>query len=254
MKRVIVIPARLASQRLPNKPLADIHGVPMVVRTATQAAQASADRVVVAVDDERVAEVVTEHGFEALLTAATHPSGSDRTMEVAQRLGLEDQDVVVNVQGDEPLLPPQVIDALLDFVGTDTDTEIATVAEPLSSTADFLNPNVVKLVIDDRNRALYFSRAPVPYPRDEMEALDDAGVRGLGALRHVGMYAFRVAALADFVTQGGGRLEQTEKLEQLRWLQSGRSIAVLRWEAPIPGGVDTQADLKMVRDIIARGG
>lgn len=248
----VVIPARLASTRLPNKPLADIGGEPMVVRVARQAAQSRADDVIVAVDDERVLDAVTAAGLEAMLTAKDHPSGSDRVMQVADARGWADDDIVINVQGDEPLLPPAIIDQLADYMAASPQLDIATLSEPITSVDDFLNPNVVKVLTDIHDRALYFSRAPIPFPRDEMleDELDAEAVRRNGVQRHVGVYGFRVAALARFVKLTDSRLERIERLEQLRWLESGGSIAVLESVEPIPGGVDTPEDLLRVRQIV----
>jgi 3-deoxy-manno-octulosonate cytidylyltransferase (CMP-KDO synthetase) len=249
----VVIPARRASTRLPDKPLADIAGVPMIVRVARQASSSSAEDVVVAVDDEEVLAVVREAGFDAVLTAEDHPSGSDRVMEVAMQRGWPADDIVINVQGDEPLLPPIIIDQLAAYMAESENVEIATLSEPIGSAEDFSNPNVVKVLTDANDQALYFSRAPIPFPRDAMltDALTDSIVQQNNVQRHVGVYAFRVQALQRFVKLTDSRLERIERLEQLRWLEHGRRIAVLQSVASIPGGVDTPQDLARVRQIVA---
>jgi len=252
LKVHVVIPARLASTRLPNKPLADIAGVPMIVRVAQQASRSQADTVVVAVDDDVVAQVVADAGFDAMLTAPDHPSGSDRVMEVARRRDWPDDDIVINVQGDEPLLPPVLIDQLADAMQRNPSVEIATLSEPIAGVEDFLDPNVVKLVTDANNNALYFSRAPIPFPRDDAarQAITDATVASHNALRHVGVYGFRVLALSRFITLTNSRLENTERLEQLRWLEAGGKIAVLQSSEAVPGGVDTPEDLARVERLL----
>ncbi len=243
----VVIPARMASERLPGKPLAQIAGVPMIVRVVRQASQSKADSVVVAVDDEQVYRVVADAGYEAMMTSADHASGSDRVMEVVERAGWSQHDVVINVQGDEPLLPPLVIDELAAYMTANTDIEIATLSESLAQIEDFLNPNVVKVVTDAQGKALYFSRAPIPYPRDEnINALSATWLASGLAARHIGIYGFRAAALAQFVALPPSQLETIERLEQLRWLDAGKEIYVLPANQPIPGGVDTPADLARV--------
>jgi len=239
--------------RLPNKPLVDIVGMPMVVRVARRAALAQVDEVIVAVDDVQVQEVVAEAGFDVEMTSKDHISGSDRVMEVAARRAWSNQDIVINVQGDEPLLPPSVINQIAQYMKHDPHVAIATLSEPIESAADFVNPNVVKVVSDRSGRALYFSRASIPFPRDDVleEALTDAVVQQAHAQRHVGVYGFQVHALKHFVTLSDSRLERIERLEQLRWLEDGGRIDVLQSAVPIPGGVDTQEDLDKVRQIIA---
>lgn len=250
----VVIPARLASTRLPNKPLADIAGDPMIVHVARRASRSSADNVIVAVDDEQVLQVVSAAGFQTMLTARAHPSGSDRVMQVAQAQGWAADDIVINVQGDEPLLPPAIIDQLARYMGSSPEVEVATLSEPITSVEDFMNPNVVKVITDINHRALYFSRAPIPYPRDELAEgdLQVATVRQNNVQRHIGVYGFRVAALGRFIALTDSRLERIERLEQLRWLESGGSITVLESVEPIPGGVDTPEDLQRVRQIVAQ--
>ena len=249
MKSWVVIPARMASTRLPGKPLAAIAGKPMIVRVMQQAVQARVDGVVAAVDQEQVFSAVTEAGFDAVMTGMHHQSGSDRVMEVASLKGWQDEDVVINVQGDEPLIPPLVIDQLVVAMQEDGNMTMATLSEPIINADDFLNPNVVKVVTDRNGDALYFSRAPIPFPRDEI-ANDSVGE--FSAARHIGVYAFRVGALREFVNLSDSRLEVTEKLEQLRWLESGRQIRVLSSAAPVPGGVDTEEDRQRVENEILR--
>lgn len=242
----IVIPARFASTRLPGKPLADIAGEPMIVRVAAQAARSMASDVVVAVDDERVAEAVISAGWQAEMTREDHLSGSDRVMEVAARRGWSDDDIVINVQGDEPLLPPQVIDQLCQGMLAQPDVSMATLSEPIHEIADFLNPNVVKVLADDAGMAMTFSRSPIPYPRHTSGQEVPPG-----AARHVGIYGFRVSALRRFIALGESSLEGIEKLEQLRWLQASLPLLVIQAKESVPGGVDTPDDLARVQALFS---
>ncbi len=255
MKTCCVIPARFASTRLPGKPLALIDGVPMIVRVVRQVSLADLDHVVVAVDDERVRDVVADAGFEALMTRPDHPSGSDRVMEVVTSMGWGDDDIVINVQGDEPLIPPMVISQLADTLAAEPALHMATLSEPLSTPDDFSNPNVVKVVCDARGDALYFSRAPIPYPRDHMQTLHETvrteALEQTGASRHIGIYGFRVAGLRTFVGLTHSRLEQIERLEQLRWLEAGHRLRVIEASMAVPGGVDTPEDLARVASVLA---
>ncbi|WP_422015943.1 3-deoxy-manno-octulosonate cytidylyltransferase [Roseateles sp.] len=240
----VIVPARLASTRLPNKPLADIAGLPMIVRVARRAAESGADRVVVATDAPEVAAACAAHGVQALMTRADHPSGSDRLAEAVEQLGLADDAVVVNVQGDEPLIATAMIDACAATLAAQPDCVMATVAHALTDPSEFANPNVVKLVTDQAGRALYFSRAPIAWWRD-------GGGQPNGALRHVGLYAYRAGFLRRFPTLAVSPLEQIESLEQLRVLWHGERIAVhVSGERPGPG-VDTPEDLDRVRRLIA---
>ncbi len=251
MSFIAVIPARAASTRLPDKPLLDIGGKPMVVRTAEQAARSRAARVVVATDDERVAAAARRHGIEALLTRGDHPTGTDRLAEVVQRLGLAPDAVVVNVQGDEPLIDPGHIDEVAELLQRAPDAAIATCATPIADAAVLFNPNAVKVVCDRAGRALYFSRAPIPWARD---ALSDGARRladGLPALHHIGIYAYRARFLSLFPTLEAGTLERFESLEQLRALENGYSIAVHVTKNHPAAGVDTQEDLVRIREIFA---
>jgi len=239
----VIIPARLASTRLPNKPLADIAGLPMIVRVARRAAESSADQIVVATDSPEVAATCEAHGVKAVMTRADHPSGSDRLAEAATQLGLADDALVVNVQGDEPLIAPAMIDACATTLAAQTDCVMATVAHALTAPSEFANPNVVKLVTDKAGRALYFSRAPIAWWRDGAGAPHQA-------LRHVGIYAYRAGFLRSFPTLAVSPLEQIESLEQLRVLWHGERIAV-HVSADLPGpGVDTPEDLERVRRLL----
>jgi 3-deoxy-manno-octulosonate cytidylyltransferase (CMP-KDO synthetase) len=247
----VLIPARLASSRLPDKPLADIAGLPMVVRVALAAARSGASRVVVAADAQAIVDACLAHGTEALLTRTDHPSGSDRLAEACEQLGLDGDDLVVNVQGDEPLIAPAMIDACAALLRARPDCVMATVAHAISDVTEFSNPNVVKVVLDAAGRALYFSRAPIAWWRDGFAD----GIRQLPsappALRHVGLYAYRAGFLRRFPTLSVAPLETLESLEQLRVLWHGERIAVhVSAERPGPG-VDTADDLARVRAIFA---
>ena len=243
----IVIPARYASTRLPGKPLADIAGQPMIVRVAAAARRAQADCVWVATDDQRIAEAVRRHGFDAVMTSANHASGTDRIAEVADQLKWDDADIVVNVQGDEPLLDPALINAVAVALRGDPDAAMATAAHPLTAAADFFSPNVVKVVCDVRGRALYFSRAPIPWDRDHFADTRDSLPAGLPAQRHIGLYAYRVSFLRRFGQLAASPLEGCESLEQLRALWHGYPIQVVSVEHPPAPGVDTPEDLERVR-------
>ncbi len=246
----VVIPARMASTRLPDKPLADIGGLPMVVRVAQRALQSEASQVVVAADDERIVAACTTHGVQALLTRQDHLSGSDRLAEACQLLGLPDDAVVVNVQGDEPLIPPALINEVARVLSERPDASMSTAAHAIGSVEEFTNPNVVKVVMDARQMALYFSRAPIPWWR---EGQSDSGFKALPSpapLRHIGIYAYRAGFLALFPTLPPAPIETMESLEQLRALWHGHRIAVhVTPEAPGPG-VDTPQDLARVRSLI----
>lgn len=247
----VLIPARLASSRLPNKPLADINGVPMVVRVAQRALQSRASRTVVAADSVEIIEKCTQFGIQSVLTRADHFSGSDRLAEACNLLGLADEDIVVNVQGDEPLMDPMLIDAVASLLDERTDCAMSTAAHPIDQLDDLLNPNVVKVVLDARQTALYFSRSPIPAARDFAGAAWwQAGSQLPKPLRHVGIYAYRVGFLRQFPTLPQAPLEQLESLEQLRALWHGYRMAVhLTEHAPGPG-VDTPEDLERVRRLL----
>ncbi|OZI74460.1 3-deoxy-manno-octulosonate cytidylyltransferase [Bordetella genomosp. 12] len=253
MSFVALVPARAASTRLPDKPLADIAGKPMVVRVAERAAQSAASLVCVATDDERVARVVAEHGFQAVMTRADHPTGTDRLAEAVTLLGLADDAIVVNVQGDEPLIEPETIDAVARRLAATPAADIATCACPLADAQALFNPNVVKVVCDTQDRALYFSRAPIPWARDALAGGERVLAAGLPALHHIGLYAYRVGFLHRYPTLPQGQLERFESLEQLRAMEYGHSIVVYRSAAAPAAGVDTPADLERVRAIYAKG-
>lgn len=246
MGYTVLIPARLASTRLADKPLADIAGKPMVVRVAQQAALSGASLVVVAADSPSIVDACRLHGVHAVLTRTDHPSGSDRLAEASRLLGLAPDHVVVNVQGDEPLIAPALIDAVAALLEQRPAASMSTAAHPIDAVADFVNPNVVKAVLDAAGMALYFSRAPVPWWRDGFAA----GVAQLpmpAPLRHIGIYGYRVSFLQQFPALAQAPMEVCEALEQLRALWHGHRIAVhVTDEAPGPG-VDTPADLERVR-------
>ena len=258
MTFTVLVPARMASSRLPDKPLADLGGVPMVVRVARQAALSGARRVVVAADDARVIDACERHGVEAVLTRVDHASGSDRLAEACTLLELAGNDIVVNVQGDEPLIDPALIRQCADLLETDAQAVVATAAHAIDNVADFTNPNVVKVVLDARFRALYFSRAPLPWWRDAsaagQPALPVGGPMDGGALRHIGLYAYRAGYLRGFPQLAMAPLERLESLEQLRVLWHGDRIVVhIAPHAP-PGGVDTPEDLARVRALLGVSG
>jgi 3-deoxy-manno-octulosonate cytidylyltransferase (CMP-KDO synthetase) len=248
----VVIPARYASTRLPGKPLLDIAGSPMVRHVWERATRSSAARVVIATDDERIRTAAEAFGAEVCMTAATHPSGTDRLQEAVAALGLPGEAIVVNVQGDEPLIPPEVIDQVAANLSRAADCGMATLCEALGSVEAFLDPNIVKLVRDDRSRAIYFSRAPIPWPRDAFAADRTRLPEGFRPLRHIGIYAYRVDFLHRFVGWPLGTLEGRESLEQLRALEHGVGIHADHACAAIPGGVDTPADLVRVNALLTK--
>ncbi len=245
----VIVPARLASTRLPNKPLADIHGLPMVVRVAQRAAQSQAAQVVVAADSPEIVQACQNHGIRALLTQVDHPSGSDRLAEASALLGLGPNELVVNVQGDEPLINPQLIDQVAQLLVQRPMASMSTAAHEIQNVAEFINPNVVKVVVDQAQLALYFSRAPIPWWRDGFAH----GIQALptpAPLRHIGIYAYRVGFLQSFPSLPPAPIETGEALEQLRALWHGHKIAVhITPEAPGPG-VDTPEDLERVRALL----
>ncbi|MDF3841264.1 3-deoxy-manno-octulosonate cytidylyltransferase [Pseudomonas citronellolis] len=246
----VVIPARFASTRLPGKPLQDICGKPMVQHVWEQARKSAANRVVIATDDAHILEAANVFGAEALLTRVDHNSGTDRLAEVADALGLADDAIVVNVQGDEPLIPPAIIDQVAANLAAHPEAGIATLAEPIHELAALFNPNVVKVVTDLNGLALTFSRAPLPWARDAFAKEPDGLPQGVPYRRHIGIYAYRARFLRDFVAWGPCWLEDTECLEQLRALWHGVRIHVAdALEAP-QAGVDTAEDLERVRRIL----
>ena len=256
MSYTVLIPARLSSTRLPGKPLADIAGLPMVVRVARRAQQSTAARCVVAADDARIVDACLQHGVQALLTRNDHPSGSDRLAEACEQLGLDGNDAVVNVQGDEPLIEPALIDAVAHLLSARPEASMGTAAHPIASPADYRNPNVVKVVCDAKGLASYFSRAPIPFSRDHADeawwetAAATAGHAGFAPLRHIGIYSYRAGFLREFPRLSPAPTEAMEQLEQLRALWHGHRIAVhLTPDAP-GAGVDTPEDLQRVRALL----
>lgn len=248
---VALIPARRASTRLPDKVLADLAGKPMVVHVADKARASGASRVVVATDDPEVLRVVQAHGHAALMTRAEHPSGTDRLAEAAHALGLADHSIVVNVQGDEPLISPALIGAVAHELARRDDCAMSTACHAIDSAEEMFNPNIVKVVLDARDTALYFSRATIPWARDAFAADRSTLPPGLPIFRHMGIYAYRVGFLKAFPALSRAPIEAFEALEQLRALWHGHRIAVLRSQATAAPGVDTPADLALVRSILA---
>jgi 3-deoxy-manno-octulosonate cytidylyltransferase (CMP-KDO synthetase) len=239
----VVIPARYASVRLQGKPLLDIAGKPMVVRVAEQAQKSGASEIVIATDFEKIMQAAAEHSIKAVMTRVDHQSGTDRIAEVAQKLGWADDEIVVNVQGDEPLIDPQLINEVAQKLAQSQDAVMATACHAIHDEASLLNPNVVKVVLDANGNALYFSRAPIPYPRD------DAHKANIQALRHIGIYAYRVGFLKKYANLSVTELEKIESLEQLRVLHHGYNIGVTITQNAPASGVDTQEDLELVRQI-----
>jgi len=237
----VIIPARYASSRFPGKPLADLQGKPMVVRVCERAAQSGASGVHVATDDERIAAAVRAHGYSALMTRADHASGTDRLAEAARQLGLGEAEIVVNVQGDEPLVPPQLIVQVAKILQERGEASVATACHRIHDEASLASPNVVKVVMDAQGYALYFSRARIPYPREA----------GALCYRHAGLYAYRAGFLGKYARLEPCQIETAEALEQLRVLWHGYRIAVAISEADIPPGVDTPQDLETVRRLLS---
>lgn len=249
MSFIVIIPARLASTRLPNKPLADIKGKPMVVRVAERAKASGAARIVVATDHADILAACAAHGVEACMTRADHPSGTDRIAEVARTLGLPDDAVVVNLQGDEPLIDPSLLSACAARIGR--DVPMATCAHPLHDAQDAFNPNVVKVVLDKFGRALYFSRATIPWHRDAFAQSREQLPAGYVPLRHIGLYAYSNVFLQQYPQLAPSPLETIEALEQLRVLWHGVPIAVHVTHSAPAAGVDTPEDLARVRSYFA---
>ena len=250
----VVIPARFASTRLPGKPLLEIGGRPMVLHVLDRALAAGAVSVCVATDHQGVFDVVVASGGEAVMTRPDHPSGTDRLGEVVACRGWGDDDIIVNVQGDEPLIEPELIAAVARTLAASPAAAVATAAHPIDGADEFLNPNVVKVVCDAMGHAVYFSRAPVPWPRDAFAAQRVALPSGFPALRHVGLYAYRAGFLRRYASLAVSPLEQWEALEQLRVLWHGERIAVLQVPGAPATGVDTAEDLARVRAQFDRAG
>lgn len=251
---VVVIPARFASTRLPGKPLLDIAGQPMIQRVWARACESAASRVIIATDDQRIADVVQQFGGEVCMTRNSHESGTDRLQEVATQMGFDDDQIIVNVQGDEPLIPPVVINQVAHNLAGSARAGIATLGKRIREYADVFNPNVVKVVVDNTLHALYFSRAPIPWDREawNSDAAKHESSIGGDWMRHIGIYAYRVEFLHRFIEWPIGQLERLEKLEQLRALENGVAIHVDESCTEIPVGVDTLEDLERVRALIAK--
>ncbi|WP_407411504.1 3-deoxy-manno-octulosonate cytidylyltransferase [Acinetobacter sp.] len=238
----IVIPARFASSRLPGKPLLEIHGRAMILRVVDQAKKVKGfDDVCVATDDARIAQVCQAEGIDVVMTSPNHPSGTDRLSEVARIKGWDSQDIIVNVQGDEPLLPARLVQQVADLLQAKPECSMSTLCEPIHELDEFQRDSIVKVVMSKQQQALYFSRATIPYDRDGAK-LAQAKLHD-SAYRHLGLYAYRVQLLQEYVTWEMGVLEQLESLEQLRVLENGHRIAISVAEANLPPGVDTPADL-----------
>ena len=248
---IAVIPARFASTRLPGKPLADIGGQPMVVRVAAQAAKSGARQVVIATDHIDIMRAAKKFGCRAIMTRADHAQGTERIAEAVEQLRLADDEIVVNVQGDEPLIDPALIRAVAEALDKNKDAAMATAAHPIRDAREFFNPNVVKVTCDARGFAQYFSRAPIPYARDAFAHSKAELPDGFPALRHIGIYAYRAGFLKRYAAMSTAPSEQFESLEQLRALHHGHRIAVLVWPGQLPPGVDTEKDLENVRALYA---
>ena len=239
----VVIPARYASTRLQGKPLLDIAGKPMLVRVAEQAQRSGASEIVIATDFEKIMQVAAEHKIKAVMTRIDHQSGTDRIAEVAAKLGWADDEIVVNVQGDEPLIDPKLIQEVAAHLAQSKDAVMATACHAIHDEASLLNPNIVKVVMNANGNALYFSRAPIPYPRD------DIFKQNIQAYRHIGIYAYRVGFLKQYAQLAVTELEKIESLEQLRVLYHGYKIGVTITPNAPASGVDTQEDLDFVRSV-----
>lgn len=248
MEFTVIIPARLSSTRLKDKPLIDIAGLPMIVRTAKQAALSNAKNIIIATDSTKIAHVVQEHGFKYVLTDASHQSGTDRIAQAAKTLELNHNHLIVNVQGDEPLISPDIINTVANSLNNNTNAVMATCANPIVKDQDFFNPNMVKVVCDQKSMALYFSRAPIPWARDHLNNAENTLAVGVPALHHIGIYAYRNSFLQNFSKLPIGVLEKIESLEQLRVLENGYKIAVNIYDKPINAGIDTEEDLTRVRN------
>lgn len=247
---IVVIPARYGSTRLPGKPLIDLNGKPMIQHVIDRALESRASNVIVATDDQRIVDTVTTTDASVVLTSNEHKSGTDRVWEAIEGIGLVDEGVIVNVQGDEPLIPSAVINQAADLVHSANDCGVATLCEPMSDGREVFNPNVVKVVLDRQGRALYFSRAPIPWERGKFESRASP-TKEETWFRHLGIYAFKHWALRRFVSMPQSRLERLESLEQLRLLENGIPIAIAQSTADIPAGVDTQDDVDRVRKELA---
>ncbi|HER19420.1 MAG: 3-deoxy-manno-octulosonate cytidylyltransferase [Halothiobacillaceae bacterium] len=244
----IIIPARHDSSRLPGKPLAQIHGRPMIHWVYERAVAAGSGNVVIATDDERIQEVAAEIDARAVLTSEGHESGTDRLAEVIDFLDLSDETVVVNLQGDEPMMPPALLAQVANLLRAKPDAAMATLMVPIVDREEFLSPDAVKVVVNEQAEAMYFSRAPIPYHRDGMP---EAGEGGPFGFRHLGLYAYRAGFLRRFVQVASPAIERLERLEQLRALSMGETIAIAIAEVTPPPGVDNADDLERVRRLMA---
>ncbi len=242
MSFTVIIPARFASTRLPGKPLADLAGKPLIQHVVDRANESEAERVIVATDDERIGEALGDSECEVVMTAATHVSGSDRLNEVVTTLSIPDQQIVVNVQGDEPTIPARLINEVGQTLAASAGSVMATAAQPIQNEQDYLNPNIVKVVTDQTGRALYFSRAPIPHYREPKQTPI--------ALHHIGIYAYRAEFLKRYTLLKPSALEQAENLEQLRVMDNGETIMVRQIDYEAGIGVDTPEDLERAREVI----
>ena len=250
----MVIPARYASTRFPGKPLIDLQGKPMVVRVAERAAKSSAATVVVATDDQRIADACMRAGVQVVMTRSDHATGTDRLSEVVTQLGLNDDAVVVNVQGDEPLIPATVIDQVAALLQRQPGAAMATLCHPIHDVADALNSNVVKCVLNEAGEAIYFSRAPIPFARDAWAVGINGMPAGLPMYRHIGLYAYRAAFLRKFPLLTVPAMERFEALEQLRALAHGYQIAAAVIDSSLPPGIDTPEDYQRLRERYSTSG
>lgn len=250
----VIIPARLTSTRLPGKVLLDIAGKPMIQHAYERAKESGALNVVIATDDEKIAEIAEDFGAEVCMTASTHQSGTERLSEAVVKLGFDEDDIIVGLQADEPLMPPQLIMQLAQNLEEHDHVKVATLAAKLKNTADLLNPNVVKVVLNHRHYAMHFSRAPIPWDRDQFQDIRHIDIEKTkladGYCRHIGIYAYRAGFLETYANWSACAIEKLESLEQLRILWNGFKIHVGMTDTPIPAGVDTQADLDRVRAAI----
>ncbi len=246
----VVIPARFESQRLPGKALLEISGKPLLQHAWERAVQSSARQVVIATDHDRIMVAAKSFGAKAVMTSSKHSSGSDRIAECVKTLGWPDSQLIVNLQGDEPLMPPECLDQVACLLQSEGSADAASLYWPIYEEEELRDPNVVKVVIDQTGRALMFSRSPIPFPRD-FSSFSDAVHREVRWLRHLGLYAYRSSSLREFTETGPTPLERAEHLEQLRYLESGGSIVLEQACSPIPAGVDTSEDLDRIRNIIS---
>ena len=251
MSFTVIIPARYPSSRLPGKPLADIGGKPMIQHVYERALQSGAAEVIIATDDQRIADEVERFGGRSMLTSSEHQSGTERLAEVVEQLALSEDPVVVNVQGDEPFIPPEIIRQVADNLANQRVAPMATLAVPMATSDEVFNPNAVKVVCDSAGYALYFSRAPIPYNREQFKSLNDQQPEQVdGYMRHIGIYAYRADFIKRYVAWSESPLERIESLEQLRVLWHGEKIHVAEAIMPPAAGIDTPEDLEQARQRI----